>query len=71
MRGVPPGEQNVCLKVVVRRNESRYSPTNLRTTYDTIGEAARALNIPRESISCFVKNNQQKPYKGRYVFTKL
>jgi group I intron endonuclease len=47
------------------------SPTNTKTTYNSIREAARALNIPRESISCFVKNNQKKPYKGRYIFNVL
>jgi hypothetical protein len=45
--------------------------TNLTTTYDTIGEAARALNISQSSISYNLKSKKQKPYKGRYVFSKL
>jgi group I intron endonuclease len=45
--------------------------TNQTTTYDSINEAARALNILRLSIVMYFKNNQQKPYKGRYTFKKI
>ena len=44
---------------------------NITTSYDSIGAAARALNINQSSISMFFKNNQQNPYKGRYTFKKL
>jgi len=45
---------------------------NQTTTYDSISEAARALNIPsHKSISIYFTNNQQKPYKGRYTFKKI
>ena len=44
---------------------------NITTSYDSIGAAARALNINQSRISMFFKNNQQKPYKGRYTFKKL
>ncbi len=44
---------------------------NTKTTYNSTHEAARALNIPQSSISCNLKSKKQKPYKGRYVFTKI
>jgi len=44
---------------------------NTTTSYDSIHEVSRALNINQSSISMFLKNNQQKPYKGRYTFKKL
>jgi group I intron endonuclease len=40
------------------------------TTYNSISEAARALNIPQTRISHYFSQNQIKPYKKRYVFTK-
>ena len=45
---------------------------NQTTTYESICEAARALNIPsHKSISKYFSNNQQKPYKGQYIFKKI
>ena len=42
------------------------------TTYNSIREAARALNLPsHKQISNYIKNNQQKPYKARYTFKKV
>jgi len=44
---------------------------NTTTCYDSIREVARALNIlSHKSISKYFSNNQQKPYKGQYTFTK-
>jgi group I intron endonuclease len=40
------------------------------TSYNSIREAARVLNIHKSVIDNYFKNNQQKPYKGRYNFTK-
>jgi hypothetical protein len=40
------------------------------TTYNSIGEAARALNIYQSVIVKYFARNQQKPYKGRYTFSK-
>jgi len=41
-------------------------------SYDSINEAARALDIPsHKTITNYIKNNQQKPYKGQYTFKKL
>jgi hypothetical protein len=36
-----------------------------------MGEAARALNIPFQSISAYFIKNRKKPYKGQYTFKKL
>jgi|SRR5947209_3328968 len=44
---------------------------NKITTYDSINEAARALNINHTRIVKYFTNNQQKPYKGQYTFKKL
>jgi len=44
---------------------------NQTTTYDSIRAAARALNLPsHKAISYYIKNNQKKPYKGRYTLKK-
>jgi group I intron endonuclease len=44
--------------------------TNEKTTYNSMDEAARALNLPSyRIISNYILRNQQKPYKGRYTFT--
>ena len=45
---------------------------NITTSYDSMSEAVRALNLPNHMIIYnYIKNNQQKPYKGRYTFKKL
>jgi group I intron endonuclease len=41
------------------------------TTYNSISEAAKALNINVGTIRQYFRNNQKKPYKNRYVFTKI
>jgi hypothetical protein len=43
---------------------------NTKTIYHSVGSAARALNIPPSSITKYFSQNQKKPYKKRYVFTK-
>jgi hypothetical protein len=45
--------------------------TNQTTTYDSMWEAARALNIECSIITNYLKNNQRKPYKKRYIFKKM
>ena len=45
--------------------------TSKKTTYDSMGEAARALDIPCSAIPDYFRKNQKKPYKLRYVFLKL
>jgi group I intron endonuclease len=44
---------------------------NQTTTYDSIREAAKALNINRTVISKYFYRCQTKPYKGRYIFINL
>ena len=44
--------------------------TNQTTYYNSISEAARALNINHSVIVKYFNNNQQKPYKGQYIFKK-
>jgi len=43
---------------------------NTATSYDSMGEAARALNINKSVIDLYFIRNQQKPYKGLYIFNK-
>jgi len=45
---------------------------NTTTSYDSIHEATRALNIPIAVIyKYFSRNKKKKPYKGQYTFKKL
>jgi len=45
---------------------------NTTTYYDSIREAAKALNIPHFTIiRNYIIKNQKKPYKGQYTFKKL
>jgi group I intron endonuclease len=41
------------------------------TSYNSMSEAARALNINQIVIVKYFARNQQKPYKGRYIFNKI
>ena len=41
---------------------------NTKTTYPSIREAAKALNINHRTITNYFTNKQQKPYRGRYIF---
>jgi predicted GIY-YIG superfamily endonuclease len=45
--------------------------TNKTTTHDSISEAAKSLSISSSSIRSYFCKNQQKPYKNRYIFTKV
>jgi group I intron endonuclease len=44
--------------------------TNLRTEYDSISAAAKALNIPQGSISNYFRL-EKKIYKKRYIIIKI
>jgi hypothetical protein len=44
---------------------------NTTTSYDSISETARALNINKAIIVMYFSRNQQKPYKGIYTFKKV
>jgi len=43
---------------------------NTTILYDSISEAARALNINKSRILEYFSKNQKKPYKGQYTFKK-
>lgn len=45
--------------------------TNERTEYESISAAAKALNIRKSTISLFLANNQQKPYKNLFIFKEI
>ena len=45
--------------------------TNQNTIFDSIGAAAEAIGIKQSRISMYFINNQNKPYKGRYIFKKI
>jgi hypothetical protein len=45
--------------------------TNISTKYNSICEAARALNCDHSSITSYFRRNQIKPYKRRFIFTKI
>jgi len=45
---------------------------NNKTSYNSMGEAAKALNlISYKAISDYFRQNQKKPYKGQYIFKKI
>jgi len=44
---------------------------NTTTSYNSIREAARTLNINKSVIDMYFRSNQQKPYKGLYTFKKI
>jgi hypothetical protein len=45
---------------------------NTTTYYNSMIEAARALNLPsHKAISNYIRNNQVQPYKGRYTFKQV
>jgi hypothetical protein len=55
-----------CLKIEVADLE-----LVTKTTYESIHEAARALNIAQSRISMYFNRDQKKPINGRYVFRKI
>jgi Fic family protein len=44
---------------------------NTTTTYNSLSEAARALNIPRSSIRKNLQSKNSISYKGQYIFKLL
>nr|YP_009722238.1 hypothetical protein [Morchella importuna]QGN66640.1 hypothetical protein [Morchella importuna] len=55
-----------CLKIEVTDLE-----LVTKTTYESIHEAARALNIAQSRISMYFNRDQKKPINGRYAFRKI
>jgi group I intron endonuclease len=62
----PEGSGRPCQRIEVFDNQS--NQTNI---YDSLGEAGRALNISKAIIASYLKRNQQKPYKGQYIFKRV
>jgi group I intron endonuclease len=44
---------------------------NTKTIYKSMRAAARALNIRQSSISKYFIKNREKPFKGRYIFSRV
>jgi group I intron endonuclease len=44
---------------------------NTTISYDSMNAAAKALNLLQAVISIYLKNNQEKAYKGRYIFRRV
>jgi group I intron endonuclease len=62
----PEGSGRPCQRIEVFDNKN--NQTNI---YDSIGEAGRALNISKSIIASYLKRDQQKPYKGQYIFKRV
>ena len=45
--------------------------TDIKTTYDSISDAARALGVDKGGISKYFSRNSQKPFKGQYKLFKV
>jgi len=46
--------------------------TNNKTSYNSMSEAAKALNLTSyKAISDYFRQNRKKPYKGQYIFKKI
>jgi hypothetical protein len=45
--------------------------TDIKTTYDSISDAARALGEKISGISMYLKRNTDKSFKGRYIIKKI
>jgi hypothetical protein len=62
-----------CLLLILKKYKKIevYDEKNKETTiYNSMSDAAKALNIKHTIISLFISRNQQKPYKGRYRLKK-
>jgi hypothetical protein len=45
--------------------------TDIKTTYDSISDAARALGEKISGISMYLNRNTDNPFKGRYIIKKI
>jgi group I intron endonuclease len=45
--------------------------TGISISYNSMGQAAKALNILPSSISSYFAYNQKTPFKKRYLFKKI
>jgi len=44
--------------------------TGIQTVYTSMGEAARALDVPTGSVRSYFSRNTQKPFKGQYKLSR-
>ena len=44
---------------------------DIKTTYDSISDAARALGVRKSGISMYLNRNTDNPFKGRYILKKI
>jgi hypothetical protein len=76
MKGIPRSEEHKekislgnpnCKKI-----EVNYLESNTSTIYNSMGEAAKSLNLSSHKIiSQYISRKQQIPYKGRYIFRRV
>lgn len=45
--------------------------TGIKTEYESIKKAAKALNCSDSAIGYNINSKKQKPFKGRYVLSKI
>lgn len=45
--------------------------TGIKTEYPSITLAAKALKVPKGSITGYFSKGTESPFKGRYILTKL
>lgn len=45
--------------------------TGLKAIYSSMSELGKALGVPAGSIRMYFSRNNQKPYKGKYILTKI
>jgi DICT domain-containing protein len=78
-RGISQSEQHKAARAAAmlgKKNKAANSPlsikievfdkeTNKSSSFDSIREAAIALNIDRRRITNYLQNNQEKLFKGR------
>jgi hypothetical protein len=62
----PAGAGSPCQHIEVTDLEK-----DTKTIYSSMWKAAAALNIRIQAISNYINRNQKKPFRGRYVFTKI
>ena len=77
MFGKTPNQETISKITASQPNSIKIEVTDLeintKTIYNSVGSAAKALNIHASIISRYFSNNgyQKKPYKGRYIFNAL
>lgn len=58
-------------KGIYQKIEVTNVTTNQTTIYESLSAAALAIDLHTANISTFLSRNQQKPFKGIYIFKKV